>query len=172
MTRQHEMPPHRACILKETYLMEFQILTQEEFSQLPAFVRQYLEELIKDDCQFEEEEEEWVQREQQMLAATAYANITGTVDHPYSDISKQVNFWIASHDHVLIHLHIGGSGCWINPNSHYLFFSPIAAELLPPEPDRQTWWAIVYDERAHHYCIYQIHVRPEAGVADTFPDIG
>jgi hypothetical protein len=147
-------------------------LTRKSLPRLPAFVRQHLDQLIKDDCQFEEEEEERIEQEQRLLAGTRYVVVEGSIDHPYKNVSKQIHFWIASHDSARIHLYIGGSGCWMTPSSHYLFFSPVAGELLPPKPDRQTWWAIVIGEQDSPYSVYRICVRPESEVADNFPDIG
>src|SRR6266699_1583717 len=123
-------------------MMPIQLLPDELRDQLPIFVREYLNQLILEDCQFEEDEQTRQEQERQLLAKTTYAEVTGTIDHPYTDIGKQVNLWIASHDEVRIRLYIGGSGCWLRPNNHYIFFHPIDTTLLPAEADLHTWWII------------------------------
>src|SRR5438094_918673 len=116
-------------------MMQIQLLTDELRDQLPIFVREYLNQLILDDCQFEEDEQARQEQKRQLLAKTTYAEVTGTIDHPYKDIRKQVKFWIASHDEVGIRLHIGGSGCWLLLDNHYIFFHHINTTLLPAEAD-------------------------------------
>src|SRR5713226_9105657 len=101
-------------------------LTNERRDQLPAFVRKRLEKMILDDCQFEETEAGRLAKQQECFEDALYAEVDGTIDHPYQFISKQVNLWIADHDDVRVHLHIGGSACWIEPSNHYLFLRPIA----------------------------------------------
>ena len=141
-------------------------LTIERRAQLPAFVRKFLEDLILDDCQFEETEAQRLAKQQECEESALYAEVDGTIDHPYQDVSKQVNLWIADHDNVRIHLHIGGSACWIEPSNHSLFFRPITPDLLS-ETNQFTWWVVT-----EGYIVIRITIRAEHEVQGDFPDIG
>jgi hypothetical protein len=143
------------------------MLTDELRSQLPLFVQHYLAELIRDDCQFEENEWMRQEQEQQLLAKTTYTEVTGTIEHPYTDVNKQVQLWIGNHDEVRLHLYIAGSDCWILPDNHCIFFHPIDPSLLPAKPDRPIWWLI-----SGGYAIYRIQLLRESEVIGKFPDMG
>jgi hypothetical protein len=43
-------------------------------------------------------------------------------------------------------LHVGGSSCWICPDSDHLYFDAIAPSLLSDSPDPTVWWCIQYEK--------------------------
>jgi hypothetical protein len=104
-----------------------------------------------------------------------YAELSGCIDPHFSDMSRHILLWIASHDETLNFIYIGGSVCWIEPDSHYLHFHAIREELLPPHAERDplTWWIVHKPEYGEppHPCVYHIHIVPEDQVPDGFPDL-
>ena len=97
-----------------------------------------------------------------------YHQLVGTIDHPYQNIRKQINLGIASSDNCNHSIHLGGSACWVRPNSHSIFFHPIAPELLPEMPDLTTWW-VIKDESVLE--VFKIAVRSESEVTQDFEDL-
>lgn len=100
--------------------------------------------------------------------AFQYHELVGTIDHPYQNISKQINLWIASSDSCYHDIHLGGSACWVRPDNHYIFFHPIAPELLPEIPDLTTWWVIKHE---HALEVFKIAVRSESEVTQNCEDL-
>jgi hypothetical protein len=149
-----------------------QAITKKQYNELDGFVQAYLTELIQDKCQFEEDEQERKQQEQYMLDDTDYAEVTGTIDRfvfNTSDIRKHIGFWIGSHDEISLHIHLGGSACWIIPDNHYIHFVAIDPTLLPRYPNRNEWWAIMEGERDTQFTVYKISVTRESDVSENFP---
>jgi hypothetical protein len=77
-----------------------------------------------------------------------------------------INIWIASDDNCQRSLYIGGSSCWICPDSHYLFFDAIDPTLLPENPDPNVWWCIKYEEGIK---VIKILVHPPEEMTEDFP---
>ena len=83
-------------------------------------------------------------------------------------VSSLIQIWIASDDDCIRSLHISGSGCWICPDSHSLFFDAIDPTLLPKKPDLNVWWCIQYEQGIK--VIKIVACTPEEEVAEDFPD--
>jgi hypothetical protein len=104
-----------------------------------------------------------------------YAELSGSIDHPYQEVSRLIMLWIGSHDRALLHIHVGGSSCWIQPNNHYLCFDGIREDLLPlvAERDPSTWWIVHEPEYGEppHPRVYRVQIVSEEQVPDGFPDL-
>lgn len=74
-----------------------------------------------------------------------YEERTSTIDRGAGP-GKPMNLWIASHDRCVRWLYMGGAAAWFEPDSHYVFFDPIPATLLPPEPELNVWWLIYHND--------------------------
>ena len=120
----------------------------------------------RDFCQFTEGEEERADREQEILAEMSYAAITGTIDHPYQNVSKQVNFWISNHDDVELHIHMAvrPAGCTQIVTRSSLMLSPKTCYHRERMQTRMLW---VLNRVAG---LYKILVRPESEFIDDFPN--
>jgi hypothetical protein len=101
-----------------------------------------------------------------------YHEVRGKLSNGYYNAREgayiaPMNFWIASDDNCNRSLYIGGSSCWICPNSHYLFFDRIDPVLFTEQPDPNVWWCIQYEERIK---IIKIIVCPSEEITEHFPD--
>jgi hypothetical protein len=128
---------------------------------LPPFVCEKVQELLLE-SDYGDEEDEIVSE------SVRYAEIEGSIDHPSKDIGRQIILWIASDDTTRLHMYVGGSSCWIEPDSHSISFHAIDETLLPVQAERDAsiWW-IIADGRSVH----RIHIVPEAGTVEDFPDL-
>ena len=82
---------------------------------LPPFVCEKVQELLLDSHYGDEEEDDEIDER-----TVRYAEIDGSIDHPYKDIGRHIMLWIASDDTTRLHIYLGGSSCWIEPDSHYI----------------------------------------------------
>lgn len=103
-----------------------QPLSEADLAFLPSFVRQKALEAA----------------EVAYATEVVYEERSGTIEEAQvSSITLQVgNLDVAPR-----WLHLGGSGCWIEPDYHALYFEPIPQELRPQVPDAHTWW-LLYSE--------------------------
>jgi hypothetical protein len=88
---------------------------------------------------------------------------------PEKSVAPNINIWIAGDDDCHRSLFVGGSFCWICPDSHYLFFDEIDPALLPEKPDRDIWWCINYEEDIKVIKIYVFSAEEEE-ITEEFPD--
>jgi hypothetical protein len=137
-------------------------LNNEGMRFLPPFVQarlEYLADMLQ-----------WRSDEGQAHHFTSY-EVKGRLSNGYYTAGKQVSsliqFWIASDDECNRSLYIAGSGCWICPDSHYLFFDAIDPDLLPEKPDPSVWWCINYKGDIK---VIKIQVTPEEESLADFPD--
>ena len=147
----------------------YRLQGQELQRLLPPCVLAKLKEIAQRNR--DEEGEEAPARDERVL----YAELSGSIDHPYQEVSRLIMLWIGSHDRSLLHIHVGGSSCWIQPNNHYLCFDGIREDLLPPvaERDPSTWWIVREPEYGEppHPRVYRLRIVSEEQVPDGFPDL-
>jgi hypothetical protein len=142
-------------------------LTEDGMEFLPAFVRDRLEYLADvfnwhpDD----EEDDPYNFTYYEVRGRLSDGHYTVRSGQP---VSSLISIWIASDDNCNRSLYIGGSGCWICPDSHYLFFDAIDPTLLPEKPDLNVWWCIQYEEGIK--VIKILACQPEEEVTENFPD--
>ena len=108
-------------------------LVAEHLTFLPAFVREKLLDVAGD---YEIADESPV--------AFIYEERAGTIDRAAQ--VDLISLWIGHLDSVSRWLYLAGAACWIEPDSHALFFDPIDEEWLPTAPDRNVWWLIYHKD--------------------------
>ncbi len=143
---------------------------------LPAFVRarlcylaEHLDWDLEEDKENEQEGAEVDTLEQEYFT---YYEVQGMLGEGYYTISpgkhvSPIHFWIADNDNCQRSLYLGGSACWICPDSHYLFFDSIDPALLPEKPETNVWWCINYEEGMK---VIKIIHCPRETITEDFPD--
>ena len=139
--------------------------TLKNLEFLPPFVRARLEYLADifgwySDDEEEEEEDFTYYEVRGKLSDGNYTTPVGVYISP-------INVWIASDDNCNRSFYIGGSSCWICPDSHSLYFDAIDPTLLQDSPDPAVWWCIQYEEGIK---VIKILVCPSEEITEHFPD--
>jgi hypothetical protein len=137
------------------------ILSNDGLAFLPPFVRarlNYLADML--DWRDEDDEASFSYHEVRgMLSDGHYTLTSGTYVSP-------IHIWIASDDNCYRSLYVGGSSCWICPDSHDLYFDVIDPVLFPEPPDTNVWWCIHHE---YGIKVVKIIVCPSEEITEDFP---
>ena len=152
------------------------ILSNDGLEFLPLFVGARLKYLAAvfdwwSEEYIEKSEEDKNEEVEENQTRFTYHEVQGKLSNGYYTAREgayiaPINFWIASDDNCNRSLYIGGSSCWICPNSHYLFFDRIDPALFTEQPDPNVWWCIQYEEWIK---VIKIIVCPSEEITEDFP---
>ena len=154
-------------------------LSNDGLEFLPPFVRarlNYLADMLdwrEDEGDDEDEDDEEVDGEEEEYGETlfTYHEVRGKLSDGYYSAKNgpsiaPIHVWIASDDNCQRSLYVGGSSCWICPDSHSLFFDSIDPTLFVEPPDPNVWWCIHYEEGIQ---VIKIHICPSEEITEDFP---
>lgn len=117
------------------------ILNEKGRAFLPPFVGARLKYLAMMFDWWPEEEDVEEEEDQELFN---YHEVRGKLSDGHYTLSSgsyvsPIHIWIASEDNCHRSLYVGGSSCWICPDSHDLYFDGIDPTLFSEPPDPNIW---------------------------------